>query len=71
VRIGHANLTNDWSFAVKVGKEIPHPDYNLKPFPINDIAILKLANKLELGNPMVKIYLVNQTFQNFSLANLV
>jgi len=61
VRIGHANLTNDWSFAVRVEKEIPHPDYKLKPFPVNDIAILKLVNKLELESPMVKIYLITET----------
>ena len=53
MRIGHANLLNDWSFAVPVIKEIPHPDFKLRPYPVNDLAIIKLADSLELGGDKV------------------
>ena len=54
VRVGHANLLNDWSFAVPVSEEISHPDFKLRPYPVNDLAIIKLAKKLELGGDKVR-----------------
>ncbi len=57
VRLGHSNLHNEEAFDVKVESIVVHPEFKIKPFPVNDIAILKLSTKIDINDKVTPICL--------------
>jgi len=64
VRLGHSDLNNQEAFDVKVDKVIVHPEFSMKPYPVNDIAILKLSTKLDLDDIVRPICLPEELSNN-------
>ena len=55
--MGHSDLNNKDAFDVKVESVNVHPEFSMKPYPVNDIAILKLSTKLEIDDKVTPICL--------------
>ena len=61
VRLGHSDITNDWSMSFPVSHVVTHPEYTLVPLIVNDIAMITLQNPVKFTNGIVPVCLPQLT----------
>lgn len=66
--MGHANLTHEKTFSVLIEFVRVHPDFESEPFLVNDIALLKLSEKVEIKSNVMPICLPTEDSEKNAIA---